>query len=87
MKNVVGAGVLSLPLAFYQGGFWPATSVMLVFGAINCFTFWLVGALSQGKCDSYGEVWRLTVGKKTQWIPDCALICNGFLTLGSYMVS
>ncbi|CAD7925709.1 unnamed protein product [Amoebophrya sp. A25] len=86
VKNVVGAGLLTLPLTMYNGT--PAITVPWVFiiGLLNFFAFYTLGVMSEGRCNTYGQLWEMTLGKKTRLIADIFLVLNGSITCMQYLV-
>jgi len=91
VKNVVGAGLLSLPKSFYEGGPLGASVWILFMGFVFGLSFWLLGVVSGAaksrgrKCNSYGDIWSATVGGFT-WVADLCLLINGAVTACSYTV-
>lgn len=80
VKNVVGAGLLPLPLTLYTGTPMVALAVMLTLALTNSVCFWLLGVLSEGKCSSYTQVWERCVGKGSRVVPILAVAINGTIT-------
>ena len=79
VKNIVGTGVLSLPAGISRlsdGGassteaLTLASVLMLAFGALNGFGFWLIGdACAATSQKSYVGAWRASLGESTSFLP------------------
>ena len=74
-NNVAGAGILTLAYGCRGVGWIPATLTCLTIGGISGYTFYLVGA----SCDkvgaaSFNELWGKTLGNKTAWVVDGAIV-------------
>jgi len=75
VKNIVGAGVLSLPAGVAALGnaptaVIPAIVLITVIGAMSGYSFSLIGRVcSYTGSYSYREAWEKTVGKSSSWLP------------------
>ena len=79
VKNIVGTGVLSLPAGISRLSDGGASStealalasvLMLAFGALNGFGFWLIGdACAATSQKSYVGAWRASLGESTSFLP------------------
>lgn len=80
VKNIIGAGVLSLPAGVAAYGnapsaVIPAVALITVFGILSGYCFSLVGRIcSFTNSFSFKEAWGKTVGEKSSWIPTLACI-------------
>mmetsp|Transcript_10660 Transcript_10660/g.16002 ORF Transcript_10660/g.16002 Transcript_10660/m.16002 type:complete len:495 (-) Transcript_10660:116-1600(-) len=80
VKNIVGAGVLSLPAGIASFGnapsaIIPATALIAVIGAASGYCFSAIGRVcAMENATSYRDAWSKTVGESTSWIP--AAICT-----------
>lgn len=80
VKNIVGAGVLSLPAGIASFGnapsaILPATALIATIGAASGYCFSTIGRVcAMENATSYREAWSKTVGEGTSWIP--AAICT-----------
>ncbi|CDW79488.1 brix domain-containing protein 1 [Stylonychia lemnae] len=55
VKSFVGLGILAAPYGFYQVGYLAATIMILLNGALNCYTVYL-----QSRCkEQYGRKWQI----------------------------
>lgn len=79
-KNMIGSGLLSLPLTIFDGSLFVAVSWIVIMGCLSGACFWATAVISQGKCETYGDVWGLVVGQKTKFIPSVLLTLNGLIT-------
>ncbi|CAD7928362.1 unnamed protein product [Amoebophrya sp. A120] len=86
VKNVVGAGLVSMPLTLYDGTPAVAYTWLLIIGVLNCFAFWVVAVISEGACNTYGQLWERTIGKKTRLLMDIFLLVNGIITCMQYLI-
>jgi len=84
-KNLVGAGVLSLPagLAAFSASpraIWPAVLlVTLPLGYISAYGFQLIGrACSETGASDYGEAWARTIGRGSSWVVSATVIVECF---------
>jgi len=88
VKNIVGAGVLSLPAGIAAFGNAPSAAIpavvlISVIGAMSGYCFSLIGRVcSYTGAKSYREAWDKTVGEKTSWIP--ATACT-FMTMAAVL--
>ncbi|CAJ1334088.1 unnamed protein product [Effrenium voratum] len=89
-KNIVGAGVLSLPAGAAkvvdaaEGEFGHESCILalvvmyIFFGALNAYGFYLIGEVCElTGARTYQEAWTKTLGKRLAWLPSAAsLICS-----------
>lgn len=74
VKNIVGAGVLSLPAGIATFGnapsaVLPAAALIAIIGGISGYCFSLIGRVcSYTGAKSYREAWAESIGPKTSWI-------------------
>jgi sodium-coupled neutral amino acid transporter 7/8 len=85
-KNIVGAGMLSLPFALASAG--EVGAVMLVgTGILSGLAFWLLGYMCHlTGADSFASLWRSTVGPKSLWIVNACVVINGVGACTAYML-
>lgn len=82
VKNIVGAGILSLPsgVAAFSGSpeaLTPAFILVLAFGLVSAYGFVLVGdACSWTKASTYQDAWARTVSPSSKWMPSLACLAN-----------
>lgn len=75
VKNIVGAGVLSLPAGVAAFGnapsaIIPATIMIAVIGSMSGYCFSLIGRVcSYTGAKSYRDAWVKTVGESSSWLP------------------
>lgn len=80
VKNIVGAGVLSLPAGIAAFGnapsaVIPAIALISVIGGASGYCFSAIGRVcAMRNAVSYRDAWSKTIGEKTSWIP--AAICT-----------
>jgi len=78
VKNIVGAGVLSLPAGVAAFGdapsaLIPAVSITVLIGLLSAYCFSLIGRVCASRgATSYREAWEKSVGATTSWIPASA---------------
>jgi len=76
-KNIIGAGMLSLPFAMRGAGVVPFLLGITLYGALNAYTFFLLGWCCQVvQASSFGELWSKTFGAKSAWVADVAVLLN-----------
>ncbi|CAN0349134.1 unnamed protein product [Pylaiella littoralis] len=83
-KNILGAGMLSLPsgvAAFSDSrkAIVPAAAAIAALGLVSAYTFVLIGrSCADTKAESYEQSWARTVGQKTAWLPAGACVATCF---------
>lgn len=85
-KNIVGAGMLSLPFALSFAG--EAGALMLVAtGILSGMAFWLLGYMCHiSGADSFASLWRTAVGSKSLWVVNACVVSNGVGACTAYML-
>ncbi|CAM9219633.1 unnamed protein product [Choristocarpus tenellus] len=84
VKNVMGAGMLSLPsgvAAFSdsRNAVVPAGAIVAILGALSAYTFSLIGrSCAESKAESYEQSWARSVGEKSSWLPAGACVATCF---------
>ncbi|CAJ1963717.1 unnamed protein product [Cylindrotheca closterium] len=74
VKNIIGAGVFSLPAGIAAfgnnpGALLPACLFVTLMGVISAYTFSLVAQVCQKTgASSYAEAWDLTCGRQSSWV-------------------
>jgi len=85
IKNMMGAGILSLPSAFKMGSIIPSTILFFSLIAINSWTMMLVATLCHKyKAKTYRELWSKVIGTRSAPVVDCVICFNSFLSGISY---
>mmetsp|Transcript_89765 Transcript_89765/g.253134 ORF Transcript_89765/g.253134 Transcript_89765/m.253134 type:complete len:444 (+) Transcript_89765:84-1415(+) len=84
-KNLVGAGIFTLPAALLRGSLLPGISIMLLAGVAQGSSFLMLGFLCQ-KLDakSYRGVWSAAFGKKSADIVDSCIVVECFFCCVAY---
>ncbi|CAM9956440.1 unnamed protein product, partial [Hapterophycus canaliculatus] len=84
-KNILGAGMLSLPsgvAAFSDSSrkaLVPAAGIIAALGALSAYTFILIGrSCADTKAESYEQSWARTVGQGSAWLPAGACVATCF---------
>jgi len=86
-KNIIGAGMLSLPFAMKGAGVVPSLAGIAVYGAVNAYTFFLLGlCCDRTKAKSFGELWAKTFGQSSAWIVDLSIVANNGMACLAYCV-
>lgn len=86
-KNLVGAGIFSLPMALRRGSVLPGVSVMAIVGALCASSFVLIAYMCRALgCKTYREVWCAGFGRNAGWVPDVCILLNGFFACVSYVI-
>ena len=100
VKNIVGAGVLSLPVgiaafADAPSAVLPAVALIAIIGGLSGYGFALIGRVcAYTNTKSYRDAWSKTVSESTSWIPAsivtfktlCAILAYSMI-LGDTFVS
>jgi len=90
VKNIVGAGVLSLPAGVAAFGNAPSALIpgillISVLGVISGYNFSLIGRIcSYTGSNSYKEAWEKSVGESSGWIPATACTFMTFAAVLAY---
>jgi len=86
-KNLVGAGIFSLPAALLRGSVVPGLLTMLVVGSVQASSFVLIAFLCQQfGCQTYRGVWSAVFGKRSGVIVDTCITVNGFFICVAYNI-
>eukprot|EP00401_Gymnodinium_catenatum_P014931 CAMPEP_0117578312 /NCGR_PEP_ID=MMETSP0784-20121206/63928_1 /TAXON_ID=39447 /ORGANISM="" /LENGTH=492 /DNA_ID=CAMNT_0005377951 /DNA_START=44 /DNA_END=1522 /DNA_ORIENTATION=- len=86
-KNIIGAGMLSLPFAMKSAGVVPFLFGLAAIGAMNAYTFFLLGwCCRKTGARSFGELWSKTFGNESAWIADVSVLLNNGLACLAYCV-
>ncbi|CAM9607493.1 unnamed protein product, partial [Discosporangium mesarthrocarpum] len=92
VKNVMGAGMLSLPsgvAAFSDGrnAIFPSAAAIAILGMLSAYTFSLIGrSCAESKADSYEQSWTRTVGERASWLPAGACVATCFAGCLAYTI-
>jgi len=86
-KNIIGAGMLSLPYAMKGAGVVPFLLGILAMGCLNAYTFFLLGWCCQATgATSFGELWSKAFGRGSAWLADVSVMMNNSLACLAYCV-
>jgi len=86
-KNIIGAGMLSLPFAMKGAGVVPFVLGLMFMGALNAYTFYLLGWCCRAVgASSFGELWSKTFGPSSAWVADLSVLLNNGLACLAYCV-
>lgn len=85
-KNIVGAGMLSLPFALASAG--EVGALMLVgTGILSGLAFWLLGYLCHFTgADSFAGLWSKAVGRNSLWVVNACVVINGIGACTAYLL-
>merc|ERR1719282_2064380 len=84
-KNIIGAGMLSLPFAMKVAGVVPFMVGITIIAAINAYTFFLIGwCCHQVGASSFGKLWSKTLGPHSAWVVDLSVLLNNGFSCISY---
>ncbi len=92
IKNILGAGVLSLPSgvgAFSKNPYAlvPAGALTMALGSLSAYCFTLIARVcALNKVDTYGQAWEKAVGKKTAWMVPFACTFKTFCACTAYSI-
>ncbi|KAF4742402.1 Solute carrier 38 member [Perkinsus olseni] len=85
IKNIIGAGILSLPRSFVLSGDILGTVLIMLFAFWNAGSFALIGYMNQQTgTNDFKSLWNAGFGRKTAWIVDLFMFlytassCLGF---------
>jgi len=86
-KNLIGAGIFSLPMALLQGSLLPGLGVMLLACIVQGGSFVLIAYLCQQlHCTSYRDVFATAFGKRAGTAVDVCICTNAFFACVSYNI-
>jgi len=86
-KNIIGAGMLSLPYGVRGAGVVPFLLGITAMGVINAYTFFLLGwCCKAAGASSFGELWAKTFGQESAWIANLSVSLNNGLACIAYCV-
>lgn len=86
-KNIIGAGMLSLPFAMKGAGVVPFLIGITFMGILNAYTFFLLGWCCRATgARSFGELWSKTFGQQSAWLADLSVMLNNGLACLAYCV-
>mmetsp|Transcript_49519 Transcript_49519/g.80300 ORF Transcript_49519/g.80300 Transcript_49519/m.80300 type:complete len:441 (+) Transcript_49519:82-1404(+) len=86
-KNLIGAGIFSLPSALLAGSVLPGLAAMIVVGSLCGSSFVLIAFLCQKlNCQTYRDVWCVAFGKRTAFFVDSCILTNGFFACVAYTI-
>eukprot|EP00419_Tripos_fusus_P014046 CAMPEP_0172728478 /NCGR_PEP_ID=MMETSP1074-20121228/92259_1 /TAXON_ID=2916 /ORGANISM="Ceratium fusus, Strain PA161109" /LENGTH=450 /DNA_ID=CAMNT_0013555733 /DNA_START=43 /DNA_END=1392 /DNA_ORIENTATION=- len=87
LKNIVGAGIFSLPIGLVHATPIPGLAILALVGVLNAGSFWMIGycCLTWG-VGTFRELWNCVLGQSSAWVIDVLIFLNGWFTLVSYVV-
>jgi sodium-coupled neutral amino acid transporter 11 len=91
-KNIIGAGVLSLPagvafIADSQAALFPSAALTTLMGLISAYSFSLIGkACAQHNTKSFQETWAKSVDENSAWMISAGITAMCFLTALAYSI-
>ena len=86
-KNIIGAGMLSLPVAMRGAGLLPYVLGITLAGTLNAYTFFLLGWCCEVTgASTFGELWAKCFGKQNAWIADISVLMNNSMACLAYCV-
>ncbi|CAE7940934.1 glcK [Symbiodinium sp. KB8] len=86
-KNIIGAGMLSLPVALRGAGLAPYVVGITLAGALNAYTFFLLGWCCEVTgASTFGELWAKCFGQQNAWIADVSVLMNNSMACLAYCV-
>jgi len=86
-KNIIGAGMLSLPDAMRAAGVIPFVLGIAFAGAVNAYTFFLIGYCCKlTTASSFSELWTKVFGGRTAWIVEISIFLNNGMACVAYCV-
>lgn len=87
VKNMVGAGILSLPVGLVHATPAPGLGIMAFTGALSAFSYWMIGyCCIAWKVHSFQELWCKVFGAGSSWIINLTITVNGWITETSYVI-
>lgn len=87
LKNMIGAGVFSLPIGLVRATPIPGLAILALIGFMSAGAFWMIGycCLTWG-VGTFRELWVCVFGRGSAWVIDVTIFLNGWFTLVSYVV-
>jgi len=86
-KNLLGAGIFTMPIALKDGSVLPGLGILLVVGAVQASSFIMIAFLCQKlNATTYRGVWRAVFGQRSGDIVDVCITINSFFACVSYKI-
>jgi len=86
-KNLIGAGIFSLPTALLRGSLFPGVCCMLFTGVVQGSSFVLIAFLCQQlNCSSYRGVFSAAFGKRAGDVVDVCIMTNSLFACVAYNI-
>eukprot|EP00403_Amphidinium_massartii_P040879 CAMPEP_0178440476 /NCGR_PEP_ID=MMETSP0689_2-20121128/36814_1 /TAXON_ID=160604 /ORGANISM="Amphidinium massartii, Strain CS-259" /LENGTH=445 /DNA_ID=CAMNT_0020063283 /DNA_START=52 /DNA_END=1385 /DNA_ORIENTATION=+ len=84
-KGIIGAGMLTLPLAIHESSVIPGLLLLTFSAGISAFSFALLGyGCAATGAESFHELWTATMGKSSAWAVQLSIMCDNCFTLWAY---
>jgi len=86
-KNLIGAGLFSLPVAFYRGSVVLSIVILAGTGILCGSSFVFIAFLCKNLNQrTYKDCWTAAFGKASGWVVDSSIFVNGFFACMSYTI-
>jgi len=86
-KNLIGAGIFSLPTALQRGSTLPGVLIIAICGGLCGSSFVLIAYLCQKmRCETYRDIGARALGPGMAVFIDASIVVNGFFACVSYVI-
>lgn len=87
LKNMIGAGIFSLPVGLRYATPIPGLIVLGTIGLLSASSYWMIGycCIACG-VKSFRDLWNVVLGQRSAWIIDVTIFLNGWITLICYII-
>jgi len=87
LKNMMGAGIVSLPVGLKYATPLPGLAILLFIGMLSACSYWMIGyCCIVWQVKTFRDLWNKVLGSRSAWIIDTTIFCNGWFTLVVYVV-
>mmetsp|Transcript_47348 Transcript_47348/g.112555 ORF Transcript_47348/g.112555 Transcript_47348/m.112555 type:complete len:478 (+) Transcript_47348:34-1467(+) len=87
LKNMIGAGIFSLPIGLRYASPLPGLVVLGIIGILSAGSYWMVGySCITCKAKTFRELWNKLLSANTAWLIDVIIFLNGWITLVCYII-
>ncbi|CAL1170888.1 unnamed protein product [Cladocopium goreaui] len=87
LKNMIGAGIFSLPVGLRHASPIPGLIVLGTIGVLSASSYWMIGyCCISCSVKSFRDLWNMVLGPKSAWIIDVTIFLNGWITLICYII-
>jgi len=87
LKNMLGAGIFSLPIGLHHASPLPGLVVLGLIGLLSAGSYWMIGySCITCKVKTFRELWNQLLSASSSWLIDVIIFVNGWITLVCYII-